>query len=162
MTLTAAPLTDTELTQRILEMGQTGVYRESILTTFAPHASKRRIRSAIAQAKQFGLYSVASLRDPELGTYYQVEPAQVESFKVAIATTAPPADGDWPQRLVDSVEIMKTMLAVAASGAIALFGSGSLCLLHGAPYTGSVLWLMAAIAAAIWGIQNRLVRRVLR
>ncbi|PSN18786.1 hypothetical protein C7271_10715 [filamentous cyanobacterium CCP5] len=158
---TAPPLSETELTQRILEMAQTGVYRESILTTFAPHASKRRIRSAIAQAKQFGLYSIASLRDQELGTYYQAEPRRVELFKSAIAT-APSADANLAERLVHSTQAIQTMLAIAGGGAIGLFGLGSLCLLEGSPYTGSVLWLMGAIAAAIWMTQKHLARRLLR
>lgn len=162
MSTTAAPLTETELTQRILEMAQTGVYRESILTTFAPHASKRKIRSAIAQAKQFGLYSVASLRDPELGTYYQAESSRLEAFKSAIALTGPLKGEDWNQRLIDDMHTIRAMLAVVAISTVGLFGCGSVLLLRGASHTGGMLWLMAALVGIIWTLQKRLAARVLR
>jgi len=76
MTLDTQRLSATELTGRILDMARTGVYRQSVFEAFRSMATQRQIRDAIAQAKQFGLYTVSSLRDAELGTYYQVEPAK--------------------------------------------------------------------------------------
>ena len=48
-------------------MARTGVYRQSVFEAFRSMATQRQIRDAIAQAKQFGLYTVSSLRDAELG-----------------------------------------------------------------------------------------------
>ena len=61
-----------ELSRQVLEMATTGVYRESIFEALQPLATKKSIRLAIAHAKQFGMYSVAELRDDVLGTYYQI------------------------------------------------------------------------------------------
>jgi hypothetical protein len=74
-------LSETELSQRILDMAKTGVYRESIFEAFQSLATKQQIRRAIAHAKQFGLYSVRQHRDDELGTYYEVDLAKYQSFR---------------------------------------------------------------------------------
>jgi hypothetical protein len=87
----APRLSETELSQRILEMAKTGVYRESIFEAFRSLATKRQIRQAIAHAKQFGLYSVRDLRDEELGTYYQVDLAKYDSFQAALKAAVPDA-----------------------------------------------------------------------
>jgi hypothetical protein len=93
---TASP--DLDLTRRILEMATTGVYRGSIFEALAPIATQRQIRQAIAHAKQFGLHSVRSLRDGELGTYYQVEPQKYASFQTAIAAAVPLMGMIWPRK----------------------------------------------------------------
>ena len=49
MSQLAPRLSETELSQRILAMAKTGVYRESIFEAFRSLATKRQIRQAIAQ-----------------------------------------------------------------------------------------------------------------
>ncbi|MBD0269080.1 MAG: hypothetical protein ICV77_12400 [Cyanobacteria bacterium Co-bin8] len=154
MTLTSQRLSVSDLTARVLEMGQTGVYRESIFQAFQPVATKRQIRSAIAQAKQFGLHSVAALRDSELGTYYQADPARYQLFQKALRTSALTNGEDLAQQLIHGTQAIKTMLFVVAGSALGLFGIGSLCLLGGQTQTGSLLWLGAALAGGIWAVQR--------
>lgn len=163
MTLTTPPLSETELTQKILEMAQTGIYRESIFEAFRPVAPKKRIGRAIAQAKQFGLYSVASLRDAELGTYYQVDPQQALTFHSALTVVQPlSADENWGQRVIDSAQTIRTMLTVVGGVSLGLFMLGCLCWIEGAAHTGGMLWLMAIVSASIWALQQTLARQVLK
>ncbi|MEB3357849.1 MAG: hypothetical protein VKK04_14055 [Synechococcales bacterium] len=90
MTLLTQRPSVSELSQRILDMAKTGVYRESVFEAFAPIATKKQIRLAIAHAKKFGLYSVASLRDDQLGTYYQLDGATYQARQHAIHQVANP------------------------------------------------------------------------
>ncbi|MDA0265804.1 MAG: hypothetical protein O3A14_02330, partial [Cyanobacteria bacterium] len=117
----APQLSDLELTQRILDMAKTGVYRESILEALQPVATQRQIRSAITQAKQFGLHSDRSLRDAELGTYYQVDLRRYHSFQAAISAAVPLESHDVASQVLLTTQALRRMLVVAGGGAIALF-----------------------------------------
>lgn len=162
MKLTSQRLSTPELTGRILEMAQTGIYRESIFETFRPVATKRQIRSAIAQAKQFGLYSVASLRDGELGTYYEVERSQYQIFQEALRTSLPLAAGeDLGQQFMNTTRAIRAMLVVAGGSALGLFAVGSVCLLSGQTQSGSTLWLGAVLAGGLWIVQRSIARKTL-
>ncbi|MBD0334125.1 MAG: hypothetical protein ICV62_01425 [Cyanobacteria bacterium Co-bin13] len=160
MTLTSQKLSVGELTARVLEMAQTGVYRESIFEAFQPVATKRQIRSAIAQAKQFGLHSVASLRDSELGTYYQADSTRYQLFQKALRTSALTGGEDLAQQLIQGTQAIKTMLVVIGGSALSLFGVGSLCLLGGHSHTGGLLWLGAALTGGIWAVQRSVVKHL--
>jgi hypothetical protein len=154
MTLTSQKLSVNELTARVLEMAQTGVYRESIFEAFQPVATKRQIRSAIAQAKQFGLHSVASLRDSELGTYYQADASHYQLFQTALRSAALSGGEDLAQQVIHGTQAIKAMLVVVGGSTLGLFGIGSLCLLSGHAHTGGLLWLGAALTGGIWVVQR--------
>lgn len=152
-------LSQTELSQRILEMAKTGVYRESIFEAFQSLATKKQIRVAIAQAKQFGLYSVRDLRDAELGTYYQVELSKYQSFLAVLkADIALPAEDDLAAQILAATQTIRVMLAI--SGGIALLGLiiGGLCLVTGHLQSGRLTWVSAASVGSIWALQNYLAR----
>lgn len=162
MTLLSQRLSVNELTGRILDMAQSGVYRESVFEAFQPVATKRQIRSAIAQAKQFGLYSVPAMRDPELGTYYQVEAAKFQSFQKITAASLPLEPGeDLAERLLATTRVVKAMLAIAGLGCMILFVIGSLSLLQGQTHTGTWLWSGAALTGSIWAVQRAIAGRLL-
>ncbi len=162
MTLETQPLSVTELTGRILDMARTGVYRQLVFEAFRPMATQRQIRDAIAQAKQFGLYTVASLRDEELGTYYQVDPVRYESFVEASKTgfTAT-SSTDLAEYMVQTNQTIRTMLTVVSSCTVGLALTGGWCLLSGQLQTGRLLWLGALVAGGLWGMQRAIARRVL-
>lgn len=162
MSLTAPRLSATELSQRILEMATTGVYRESIFEAFQPFATKRAVRTAIAQAKQFGLYSVRGLRDPELGTYYQVDPDRYASFQSMLrAAVSVDAEEDLAARIVLSTRVIRSMVAIAGANAIALLMVGAGCLLTGHLHSGQLAWASAASFGLLWVIQRQLARSLL-
>lgn len=162
MTLDTQRLSATELTGRILDMARTGVYRQSVFEAFRPMATQRQIRDAIAQAKQFGLYTVPSLRDEELGTYYQVEPAQYESFVAASKTgIAPQSSNDLAQYMVQTNQAIRTMLVSVATCTVGLGLTGGWCLLSGQLQTGRMLWLGALVAGGLWAVQRTIAKRVL-
>ncbi|NER00678.1 MAG: hypothetical protein F6K30_28960 [Cyanothece sp. SIO2G6] len=125
-----------ELSQRILMMAKTGVYRESIFAALHPLATKKNIRLAIAQAKQFGLHSVAALRDDELGTYYQVDLTQYQSglsyFRAA---------SQWSQSLTDLTQ----------ASAIIVQLQRRLRWLVWLSWGGAIALLVLAIASSGWG-----------
>ncbi len=156
------PLSTPELTGRILDMARTGVYRESVFDAFRPMATKRQIRDAIAQAKQFGLYTVPSLRDDELGTYYQVEPAKYQSFLEAAKTgiTLQPST-DLAEYMTQTHQAMRTMLTAVAGCTVGLGLGGGWCLLSGQLQAGRMLWLGALVAGGLWGLQRTIAKRVL-
>ncbi|WP_008317424.1 hypothetical protein [Leptolyngbya sp. PCC 6406] len=158
MSRTALPAPDLDLTRRILEMATTGVYRESLFEALAPIATQRQIRSAIAQAKQFGLQSVRHLRDAELGTYYQVERHKYDSFQTAVAAAVPLTGDDLAAQILLTTRALRGMLAVAGGSAIALLILGGLCLLSGHLHSGRLAWVGAASIGGLWLIQRYLVR----
>ena len=120
----APRLSETELSQRILEMAQTGVYRESIFEAFRSLATQRQIRQAIAHAKQFGLYSVRDLRDPELGTFYQVDLQKYQSFQAALKAAVPlPPGDDLAAQMLAATQAIRAMLAIAGSCTFIFFDS---------------------------------------
>jgi len=162
MTLETQRLSATELTGRILDMARTGVYRQSIFETFRSLATQRQIRDAIAQAKQFGLYTVSSLRDEELGTYYQVEPAKYESFLAASKTgIAPQSSEDLAEYMVRTNQVIRTMLTAVAACTVGLGLTGGWCLLSGQLQAGRLLWLGALVAGGLWSVQRTIAKKVL-
>lgn len=155
-------LSVTELTQRILEMAKTGVYRESLLTTFKPLATQQQIRQAIRHAKQFGLHSVAQMRDAELGTYYQVDVVQYEAAKPTLQAAIPLTEADILQRLTAAIAVLRVMLMLAGSGAIALGGVGVFCLATGEARIGWGLMTGAICTGSVWLMQRGLAQKLLR
>jgi len=152
----APRLSETELSQRILEMAQTGVYRESIFEAFRSLATQRQIRQAIAHAKQFGLYSVRDLRDPELGTFYQVDLQKYQSFQAALKAAVPlPPGDDLAAQMLAATQAIRAMLAIAGSCTFIFLIIGGLCLLTGHLQSGRLAWASAASIGAIWLLQQR-------
>ncbi len=160
--LTAPQLSMNELTGRVLDMAQTGVYRESLFETFRPAVTKRQVRAAIALAKQFGLHSDPALRDAELGTYYQVDPLKVQSFQVAIQHSIVLTAGDnMAQRIQLATQTVKLMLIVSGGGAIALLLVGSGYILAGQSEAAAVWWTSALCAGGIWLWQKNVAKPLL-
>lgn len=157
-----AQLSMNELTGRILDMAQTGVYRESLFEAFRSIATKRQVREAIALAKQFGLRSDSSLRDSELGTYYQVDPSRVESFQSAIqsAMTLQPGD-DLALRIQLAARTVKLMLLVSGASAIALLLIGASYVLTGKAEAAAAWWTSALCAGGIWLWQKTVAKPLL-
>ena len=151
-----------DLSQRILEMAATGVYRESIFEAFKPLATKKQISSAIALAKQFGLRTDASLRDPELGTYYHADPEQVQQYQ-ALATTPMTLseDEDIAARMTVAVQTLQAMVTIAGTVTVVLIVIGSLCVLSGRLINGAVVYCSAFWTGIIWLVQRQLVRKAL-
>lgn len=146
-----------ELTGRILDMAQTGVYRESLFEAFRPVATKRQVRESITLAKQFGMHSEASLRDSELGTYYQVAPDKVRSFQLAIQknSIALSAGDDLAERVQLATRTVKLMLLVSGTSAIALLILGSSYVLAGKAEAAAAWWTSALCAGGIWLWQKK-------
>nr|WP_278003597.1 hypothetical protein [Nodosilinea sp. TSF1-S3] len=143
-------------------MAKTGVYRQSVFEALGPIATRRQIREAIAQAKQFGLYSVSALRDKDLGTYYQVEANCYESFQAAskaLAASAPPEN--LAAQIVATHTALKAMLTAVAGSTLGLGLLGGWCLLDGHPQLGRGLWLGAVVAGGVWSVQRWIARRAL-
>jgi|694.fasta_scaffold02323_8 hypothetical protein len=152
----------TALIDQILTMAQTGVYRQSLFEALAPLASQRQIRSAIAAARQFGLYSVPTLRDRDLGTYYQVTAADYTAFQAAAKTlTALPPGTDLAAQVVTSQQALRGMLTTVAGCALGLGGLGGWCLLEGQAQTGGWLGLGSLLAAGLWLVQRAIAKRAL-
>jgi len=152
-------LSNTELSQRILDMAKTGVYRESIFETFQPLATKRQIRTAIAQAKQFGLYSIRHLRDPDLGTYYQADLSKSQSLQAVLNASVPLEVGDdLAAKILANTQAIRSMLAIAGSLAIGLLVIGGICLVTGHLQSGRVAWISAASIGSLWFLQQTLAR----
>ena len=155
----APRLSETELSQRILAMAKTGVYRESIFEAFRSLATKRQIRQAIAHAKQFGLYSVRDLRDAELGTYYQVDLQKYQSFQAALKAAVPmPASDDLAAQMLAMTQAIRAMLAIAGGATFILLIVGGVCLLTGHLQSGRLAWVSAVSMSLIWLLQRRWAR----
>lgn len=158
----ATRLSMNELTARILDMAQTGVYRESLFEAFRPVATKKQVRGAIALAKQFGLHSDPALRDLELGTYYQVDASKVQSFQLAIAQSMTLSAGDdMAQRIVQATRTVKMMLVVSGASAIALLCVGGGYVLSGHPEAAAAWWTSALCAGGIWLWQKHVAKPML-
>lgn len=159
---TATRLSMNELTGRILEMAQTGVYRESLFETFRPVATKKQVKGAIALAKQFGLHSDPSLRDDELGTYYQVDPTRVQSFQSVINSSLMlQAGDDMAQRVQVAIQTVKLMLVVSGGSAIALLLIGVGYVLSGKTETAAMWWTSALCVGGIWLWQKSVAKPML-
>jgi hypothetical protein len=151
----APRISETELSQRILDMAKTGVYRESIFEALQPLATKRQIRNAISYAKQFGLYSVRELRDGELGTYYQVDPDKYHSFQAVIKASVPLQPGDdLAAQILINTQVIRAMLAIAGTTAIGLLLIGGACLITGHLASGRLAWGMSAGVGGVWLLQQ--------
>ncbi|MGB3202269.1 MAG: hypothetical protein WBA99_15300 [Nodosilinea sp.] len=160
--MNASPFSPFELTDRVLTMAKTGVYRQSVFEALGPVATRQQIREAIAQAKQFGLYTVSALRDDELGTYYQVELARYESFQAAakaLATGAPPEN--LADQVVATHSALRAMLTTVAASTLGLGMLGGWCLLDGHTQLGRGLWLGAIVAGGLWSVQRWIARQAL-
>lgn len=151
----ARRLSGAELTEQILEMAKTGVYRESVFEALRPVATKRQIREAIAQSKQFGVHSVASLRDEALGTYYQLDLVKYRSLQSKIHTPAAQLE---PGELLRQYELithrMNLVLGIAQAVAIALFVTGIGCVFGGQTQLSFGLLSSATGVALVWGMQR--------
>ncbi|WNZ22655.1 hypothetical protein HJG54_07155 [Leptolyngbya sp. NK1-12] len=152
-----------ELSQKILEMASTGVYRESIFEALQPVATKKQIREAIAHAKRFGLGSVASLRDPELGTYYQLDRHKYQSLQHLLHDPACAGkDGELTQRLTNANQTIGHML-IAAGSFGGLFGIfGVLCWVSGWHQVGVGLLGAAVSALVLWQFQRQIAQNLER
>ncbi len=160
MSIITRRLSVPELSQQILEMAKVGVYRESVFEALQPLATKKQIGAAIAHAKRFGLHSVASLRDDELGTYYQVDLVKYQSLAHAIATPANLGDdADLIERVMDATSAVQRMLTIAKSLAILLGVVGVICLLEDRHQLGTGLLSGAISASGIWALQRSLVKK---
>lgn len=160
--LTAPQLSMNELTGRILDMAQTGVYRASLFETFRPVATKQQVRGAIALAKQFGLQTDASLRDAELGTYYQTSPGKVAAFQTAINNSIVLSVGDdMAQRVQLATRTVKLMLVVSGGSAIALLLLGVSYIFAGKAEAAAMWWTSALCTGGIWVWQKTVAKPLL-
>lgn len=160
--MNASPSSPLELTDRVLTMAQTGVYRQSVFEALGPIATRPQIREAIAQAKQFGLYTVSALRDDELGTYYQVEPTRYESFQAAAKVlVAGPSPENLAEQVIATHSALRAMLTTVATSTLGLGMIGGWCLLDGHTQLGRGLWLGAVVAGGLWIVQRWIARQAL-
>ncbi|NJO41294.1 MAG: hypothetical protein HC769_24150 [Cyanobacteria bacterium CRU_2_1] len=156
MNLIVRRLSVPELTQQILEMGKTGVYRESVFEALQPLATKKQIREAIAHAKQFGLQSVASLRDAELGTYYQVDLVKLQARQHLIhAVDLNEKIGSSPA--AHTPPTVQWMLTIARSLAVILTIMGATCWLTGQGQLSLGLFSSGVSVAIVWVLQRTIV-----
>ena len=151
-----------ELTGRILDMAQTGVYRESLFETFRPMATKKQVKSAIALAKQFGLQSDPTLRDADLGTYYQADAQKVRSYQSIIDSSLMlQAGDDMAQRMQLAMRTVKMMLVVSGGCAIALLAVGCGYVLSGKAEAAAMWWTSALCVGGIWLWQKTVAKPLL-
>ncbi|MEM9218180.1 MAG: hypothetical protein AAGD25_28045 [Cyanobacteria bacterium P01_F01_bin.150] len=151
-----------ELSSRVMEMATTGVYRESIFEALHPLATKKTIRLAIANAKQFGMYSIADLRDDVLGTYYQIDISQYQASKNALQSPLVPEDpAQAIQLAADVISTTRWMVRLTLFTSIFLVSMGIVCswLEYGQLRSG--LFVSAGIVWSIWHLQRRLLTRLL-
>ena len=147
-----------ELTQQILEMAKTGVYRESLFETLRPLATQRQIRTAIAHAKRFGLHSIANLRDSKLGTYYQVDLVKYEAQRHLLHSPAHfGEDADLLQRVTVAQQAIAQMLIVVKSLTIVLGLASFACAILGQGQISLSLLSGMIGAAIVWALQRSLV-----
>jgi len=160
MTDSTRRLSALELSQKILEMGKTGVYRESIFEALQPYATKRQIREAIAHAKQLGLHSVAKMRDHELGTYYQLDLARYQTVQPTLQDTLPLLEkSDLAQQVLASHHTLNRLMGLTRSFWMLLAIAGISGILMGWSRFGFGALSGAVSVAILWGIQQQLLRR---
>lgn len=151
-----------ELSRQVLEMATTGVYRESIFEALQPIATKKNIRLAIAHAKQYGLHSVADLRDEILGTYYQVDLAHYQVSRDALKSPLVPDDpAQAVQLATDMLSTLKWVVRLSLFSAVMLVSVGLTCGLLGYGQLRGGLWVGALFVIAIWHLQRRLLKQFL-
>jgi hypothetical protein len=162
MSVITRRLSVSELSQQILEMAKTGIYRESVFEALQPLATKRQIRAAIAHAKRFGLHSVANLRDAELGTYYQLDLVKHRSLQHAIHSTAHlSSDIDLMERMTAANQTIEHMLKVAKGLAVVLLAIAALCWLMGQGQISLGLMISALSAMGIWTMQKAFAKKII-
>lgn len=157
-------LSTSELRQRILEMAQSGVYRQSIFEALRPYARRRQISIAIASARRFGLQSVANLRDPQLGTYYELGETDW-SFDSHIST--PIRDLLRPDAIVAPARkdgsairlVLQWILWIPMGSALLLLVMGILSLALNALSWGFAFCFGSGMALTIWIVQRILFQR---
>lgn len=136
-------------------MARTGVYRASVLEALAPIATQKDIRGAIAHAKRFGLHTVASLRDAELGTYYQLD---VQQYQTKRALLHSPVHLGKDAELLDRVTIATgasdRMLRVVKHCAVSLAAAGLACGVAGWKQASFGLFCATVSALGIWTLQK--------
>ena len=159
MTASSRTASVTELSQRILDMAKTGVYRESVFEALHPLATKKTIRLAIARSKKFGLHSVASLRDETLGTYYQLDIEKYTALQHALNVPVPHDDETLMEQAIAASQALNHVLMIAKGMALALFGGGLGCWVIGQRDACAGLMIGAASAAGTWLLQKRLASR---
>lgn len=148
-------LSVSELSEQILEMAKTGVYRESVFEALHPLANKRQIRTAIAHAKRFGLHSVASLRDGELGTYYQLDRVKYEANQHLLHIAEYLGkDADLLNRVSEAQQAVRRMLIFARGLAIVLGLASLSCGLVGQRQIGLMLLGGTIAAGLLWSLQR--------
>lgn len=149
-----------ELTEKILEMAKTGVYRESVFEALRPMASKQQIGTAIAHAKQFGLHSVAKLRDAELGTYYQLDLTTYQSLQHTLHKLPPVTEEPSSKREHGLNKITQQLLMVSKVVTLGLFSISVLCLLIDLDSFGLGLLNGAVSAGIIWAVQQKILQKL--
>jgi len=155
MSAIARRLSVVELSQQVLEMGKSGVYRESVFEALRPMATKGQIRQAIAHAKKFGLHSVANLRDPQLGTYYQLDLVTYQSLQHLVESSLPLLDdGKALQKLTAATVTVQRMLALVNGLAVGLAVLGIACSLTGQAQLGLGLFSGALSLGVVWAMQR--------
>lgn len=160
MSAIARRLSVAELTQQVLEMAKSGVYRESVFEALRPMATKGQIRQAIAHAKKFGLHSVAELRDPQLGTYYQLDLVTYQSLQHLVESSLPLVeDGKALQKLTDATATVQRMLAAVKGLTLGMVVLGVACSLTGQPQAGFGLFSGALSLAGVWAMQRAIAQR---
>ncbi|GAB4142525.1 MAG: hypothetical protein Fur0046_19140 [Cyanobacteria bacterium J069] len=156
----ARQLSVAELSQRILDMGKTGVYRASLFEALGPVATQRQIRAAIAHAKHFGLHSVSSLRDAELGTYYQLDLAKYQTLQHLVVVSAPiTADGNLIEKYTRATATIHTMLNLVRGLGVGLAGAGAVCVFLGKPQVSFGLLSGAVSLGLLWAVQRAIAQR---
>jgi hypothetical protein len=144
-----------ELSEQVLQMAMTGVYRESVFEALQPLATKQQIRRSIAHAKRFGLHSVASLRDAELGTYYQLDETKYQALKHKLhAPESFGEDAELVQRVTHATQIVQRMLMAATvlAGVLGLLSAIGGITGH---WQASIALFSSAIGVVgLWGLQR--------
>jgi hypothetical protein len=157
-------LSTAELRQRILEMAQSGVYRQSIFEALRPYARRRQISIAIASARRFGLHSVANLRDPQLGTYYELDTSDGSIYPpdpTPIRDLLKPDPAFGPVRKEgSSIRLtVQWILWIPMGTALVVLVMGMLCLALDSLFLGVAFCFGSGVSLAIWIGQRILFQR---
>lgn len=152
-----------ELSRQVLEMAQTGVYRESIFEALQPLSTKKNIRLAIAHAKELGMYSIAELRDSSLGTYYQIDMTQYQVSRAALASPLIPEDpAQAVQLATDVLSTLRWIVRLTLFTAILLATVGLSCGWFEYGHLRGGLLVSAGVVLSIWRLQHRLISQFFR
>lgn len=151
-------LSISELSEQILEMAKTGVYRESVFEALRPLATQQQIRTAISHAKRFGLHSVAGLRDRELGTYYQLDLVKYQASQHLLhASQYLGKDADLLKRVAEAQESVRRMLALARGLAIVLGLASFSSAILGKSQVSLMLMSGTIAVVILWALQRKMI-----